>query len=109
MQRESNALSKPLERPKLTTIPATGYFLVAMFIYGFIGSYYGDVRSKAHPQYAASPDVKTHSSKRAIVFVYTGLDHVLALSTQRGLLEAVKAPHVSRPPLARSAQGAVMP
>src|SRR5215471_2560375 len=99
MQRESNALSKPLERPKLTTIPATGYFLVAMFIYGFIGSYYGDGRSKAHPQYAASPDVKTHSSKRAIVFVYTGLDHVLALSTQR-----VNAPHVSRPPLARSAQ-----
>ena len=72
MQRESNALSKLLERLKLATDPATGFFLVALFIYGFIGSYYGDVRSKAHPQYAASPDVKTHS----IVFVSTGLDHV---------------------------------
>jgi hypothetical protein len=109
MQRESNALSKLLERLKLATNPATGFFLVALFIYGFIGSYFGDVRSEAHPQYAASPDVKTHSSKRAIVFVYNGLDHVPALSTQRGLLEAVNAPHVSWPPLARSAQGAVMP
>jgi hypothetical protein len=45
LQRESNALSKLLERLELTTIPAIRYFLVALFIYGFIGSYYGDVRS----------------------------------------------------------------
>ena len=109
MQCGSNALSKLLDRLKLATILATRYFLVALFICAFIGSYFGDVRAKAHPQYGASPDVKTHSSKRPIVFVYTGLGHVLALSAQPGLLEAVKTPHASRPLLTRSAQGAVVP
>jgi hypothetical protein len=88
MQRESDALSKLLERLKLATNPATGFFLVGLFIYGFIGSYFGDVRSKAHPQYAASPDVKNHSLKRAIVFVSTGLDDAPAPLVVRSELRA---------------------
>ena len=57
MQLKSNALPNLIWRLKPAINPATRFFLVALFIVGFASSYFGDLRSKTHPQYAANVDV----------------------------------------------------
>ena len=57
MQLKSNALPNLIWRLKPAINPATRFFLVTLFIVGFTSSYFGDLRSKTHPQYAASADV----------------------------------------------------
>jgi hypothetical protein len=57
MQLKSNALPNLIWRLKPAINPATRFFLVALFIVGFTGSYFGDLHSKTHPQYAANADV----------------------------------------------------
>jgi hypothetical protein len=57
MQLKSNALPDLIWRLKPAIDPATRFFLVALFIVGFTSSYFGDLRSKTHPQYAANADV----------------------------------------------------
>jgi len=58
--------------------PATRFFLVALFIVGFTSSYFGDLRSKTPPQYAADADV----------FSYTRGHHVRSERWERAWLEA---------------------
>ena len=95
MQIKSNALPELIRRLKLATRPASGCFLVAVFIIGFTSNYFGNLPLRTHPQYAANPEVKNHPPKPAIVFVpavfanTSGRDHVVALSTPRGLFKAV--------------------
>ena len=72
MQLKSNALPEQIGRLKLAINPATRFFLVALFIFGFTSSYFGDLRSKTHPQYAANADVENHPPKPAIGFVHAG-------------------------------------
>ena len=57
MQLKSNALPDLIWRLRPAIDPATRFFLVALFIVGFTSSYFGDLRSKTHPQYAANADV----------------------------------------------------
>ena len=57
MQLKSNALPDLIWRLKPAIDPETRFFLVALFIVGFTSSYFGDLRSKTHPQYAANADV----------------------------------------------------
>jgi hypothetical protein len=103
MQLKSNALSELIGRLKLAINPATRFFLVALFIFGFTGSYFGDLSFKAYPQYAASPDVENHPPNPAIVFVRTGGDRVLPLSTPWGPFESPNPHHAPQSPLARNA------
>jgi hypothetical protein len=103
MQLKSNALAKLVGRLKLAASPASRCFLVALFIYGFANSYFGDLRSKTDPQYAANANVENHPPKSAIVFVHTGWDHVVTLSTPSGLFDSVNPLHSPRSLLARRA------
>jgi hypothetical protein len=89
-------------RLKLAASPASRCFWVALFISGFTNRYFGDLRSKTDPQYAANADVENQPPKSAIVFVHAGWDHVVALSTPHGLFESVN-PLRSPPPLLRVA------
>jgi hypothetical protein len=57
MQLKSNALPSLIWRLKPAINPATRFFLIALFIVGFTSSYFGDLPSKTHPQYAANADV----------------------------------------------------
>jgi hypothetical protein len=57
MQLKSNALPNLIWRLKPAINPATRFFLVALFIVGFASTYFGDPRSKTHPQYAANAGV----------------------------------------------------
>ena len=84
MQLNSNALAELMGRLKLAASPASRCFLVALFISGFTNRYFGDLRSKTDPQYAANADVENQPPKSAIVFVHAGWDHVVALSTPHG-------------------------
>src|SRR6266481_3514359 len=81
MQLNSNALAELMGRLKLAASPASRCFLVALFISGFTNRYFGDLRSKTDPQYAANADVENQPPKSAIVFVHAGWDHVVALGT----------------------------
>ena len=76
MQLKSDASPNLIWRLKLAINPATRFFLVALFIVGFTSSYFGDLRSKTDPQYAANADVENHPPKPAIVFVHAGWHHV---------------------------------
>jgi hypothetical protein len=94
MQIKSNVLPELIRRLKLATRPASRCFLVALFIIGFTINYFDDLPLRTHPQYAANPDVKNHPPKPPIVFVpavfaKSGRDHVVALSTPRGLFKSV--------------------
>ena len=54
-------------RIKLATSPASRYFLVALFIFGFTSSYVANLPSGPHPQNSATPDVGNHPPKPAFV------------------------------------------
>jgi hypothetical protein len=88
MQLKSNALPNLIWRLKPAIDPATRFFLVALFIVGFTSSYFGDLRSKTDPQYAANADVENHPSKPAIVFVHAGWHHVRSERWECAWLEA---------------------
>ena len=62
-QLNSNALAELMGRLKLAASPASRCFLVALFISGFTNRYFGDLRSKTDPQYAANADVENHPPK----------------------------------------------
>src|SRR5271165_2885749 len=82
MRLKSNALAEQMRRLKLAASPASRCFLVALFLFGFISSYFGDLRSKTDPQHAGNADVEKHPSKSAIVFVHAGRDPRISRSIQ---------------------------
>jgi hypothetical protein len=95
MQLKSSALTNLILRLKLAINPATRLFLVALFVFGLINSYFVDLRFKTHPQYAANPDVEKHQPNPAIVFVRADGDgeRVLPLSTPWGPFESPNPHH----------------
>jgi hypothetical protein len=103
MQLKSSALPKLILRLRLAINPATRLFLVALFVSGFTSSYFVDLRFKTHPQYSANPEVENHPPNPAIVFVRTGGDRALPLSTPWGPFESSNPHRAPQPPLARNA------
>jgi hypothetical protein len=103
MQLKSSALPNLISRWKLAINPATRLFLVVLFVCGFTSSYFVDLRFKIHPRNAASADVESHPPNPAIVFVRTGGDRVLPLSTPCGPFESRNPHRAPQPPLARNA------
>ena len=101
MELKSNALAELMGRLKLAACPASRCFLVALFLWGFSSSYFGDLRSKTYPEYAARADVENHLLKSAIVFAHAGGTKVVAPSTPRVLFESVNPLQPLRPVLAR--------
>ena len=93
MQLKSSTLANLLSRLKLAINPATRLFLVALFVFGLINSYFVDLRFKAHPQHAAKPDVEKYQPNPAIVFVRADGDRVLPLSTPWGPFESPNPHH----------------
>jgi hypothetical protein len=93
MQLKSSALTNLILRLKLAINPATRLFLVALFVFGLINSYFVDLRFKAHPQYAAKPDVEKYQPNPAIVFVRADGDRVPPLSTPWGPFKSPNPHH----------------